>query len=77
MERGVIMETLINLYNQFAEQVKEIDNKIQNVQREIDQYCSNNSEEIKARITKLEKQIVKIDDYLLRIKGFQELAKKI
>lgn len=70
------METLINLYNQFAEQVKEIDNKIQNVQREIDQYCSNNSEEIKARITKLEEQIFKIDDYLLRIKGFQELAKK-
>lgn len=70
------MGTLIESYNQVVSQVKAINDKIQKTELEIRQRSDNMSVNTVARIIKLEEQLEKIDDYLLRIKGFQELAKK-
>ncbi len=67
---------LIESYNRIFVQTKNIIEKIQALETEIKKKSVDNSGNISARIQKLNEQIDKIDDYLLRIKGFQELAKK-
>ena len=70
------MSALIDLYNQVVSQAKDINEQIQKAEQEIARLTSAFSGDASVRITKLEEQLVKIDDYLLKIKGFQELAKK-
>lgn len=70
------MGVLIDAYRQVASKVNEINANIQNIEAEIKKKTKDNSGSRKARIIKLQEQLEKIDDYLLRIRGFQELAKK-
>lgn len=70
------MSALIELYTQVSRQVLEMNKGISDAEKEIAKLSSRYSENVSVRIAKLEEQLKKIDDYLLRIKGFQDLAKK-
>ncbi len=70
------MESLIEVYNRLALKIKTVSDEIAKTESAICELSSDTSENRTLRIAKLEEQIEKIDDYLLKIKGFQELAKK-
>lgn len=70
------MEKLLELYHQVIEVVNGLDEKIRRTEDEIRKRKAAASFDSSARIEKLKEQLVKIDDYLLRVRGFQELAKK-
>lgn len=70
------MSSLIENYNNVVKRVKELNSQIDSNKQAIANLKTNSEGDISARITNLEEQLVKIDDYLLKIKGFQELAKK-
>lgn len=70
------MGKLIDSYNEIISHVKSINDRIRQIESEIQQKSVDTASDNTARIIKLEEQLVKIDDYLLRVKGFQELAKK-
>ena len=70
------MSTIIELYNQVSKRVQELNARIKSAEDEILKISTAFSGDNSARIARLEEQLVKIDDYLLKIKGFQELAKK-
>ena len=70
------MGKLIESYNDIISRVKSINDRIRQIESEIQQKSADATSDNTARILKLEEQLVKIDDYVLRIKGFQELAKK-
>lgn len=70
------MGTLIESYNQIFNKVKSYQDRIAELEELIRVKSEDTSANVLERIEKLEEQLVKIDDYLLRIKGFQELAKK-
>ena len=70
------MGALFEIYNQVVLKTRQIQERIQSIDNEIKRLSTDHSESRLARIAKLEEQLVKIDDYLLKIKGFQELAKK-
>ena len=70
------MSALIDSYNLIISRVNEINDKIHKAEQQIEGFGASLSGDTNARIQKLEEQLVKIDDYLLKIKGFEELAKK-
>lgn len=76
MERELFMSTLIESYNQIYLNIKESNERIRQIEETIQQKSVDHSGNIKLRISKLEEQIEKIEEYLLKVKGFQELAKK-
>lgn len=70
------MGKLIDSYNEILFHIKSINDRISQIESEIHQKSADIVSDNTSRIIKLEEQLVKIDDYLLRVKGFQELAKK-
>ena len=70
------MSTLIDSYRNASKQLQELNDKIAKEKSKIEQLSASVSGDSSVRITKLEEQLVKIDEYLLKIKGFQELAKR-
>lgn len=70
------MGTLMESYNQVVLKLEAITGRIQKTELEIKQRTDTTLVDTTARIIKLEEQLEKIDEYLLRIKGFQELAKR-
>ena len=70
------MRPLIESYNQLFGKVKAINDKIINTESEIKKLTEDTSGETAIRIERLEAQLAKIEEYIPRIKGFQELAKK-
>lgn len=70
------MSTLINSYRNVSKQLQALNDKITKGKNEIEQLSASFSGDSSVRIAKLEEQLVKIDEYLLKIKGFQELAKR-
>ena len=70
------MGTLIEAYNNVIQQNQRLNDEISKVEAEIHKKTASASDDSAERIERLEAQIEKIDDYLLRIRGFQELAKK-
>lgn len=70
------MGTLIEAYNKVIQQNQKLNDEISKVEAEIHRKTASASDDSAERIERLEAQIEKIDDYLLRIRGFQELAKK-
>lgn len=70
------MSTLIDSYRNASKQLQSLNDKIAKEESTIKQLSASVSGDSSVRITKLEEQLVKIDEYLLKIKGFQELAKR-
>nr|WP_297936288.1 FtsK/SpoIIIE domain-containing protein [uncultured Lachnoclostridium sp.] len=70
------MGKLTESYNDIISRVKSINDRIKLIESEIQRKLADTASDNTARIIKLEEQLAKIDDYLLRVKGFQELAKK-
>lgn len=70
------MNTLIESYNLVLQKVKTLRDKIRDVEQEISNIKNRKEGDVPARIARLEEQLQKIDEYVLKIKGFQELAKK-
>lgn len=70
------MSTLIDSYRNVSKQLQALNDKITKEKNEIEQLSASFSGDSSVRIAKLEEQLVKIDEYLLKIKGFQELAKR-
>lgn len=69
-------QALIEMYKEVLQKIQAVNNNISLAEEKIREIKGNNREDIAARIKTLEDLLVKIDDYLPRIKGFQELAKK-
>ena len=70
------MGTLIEAYNKVIERAQKLNDEIARLEGAIQRKTASANDDSALRIERLETQIEKIDDYLLRIKGFQELAKK-
>lgn len=70
------MSILIDSYKNVSKRLHELNDKIAKEEAEIEQLSASFSGDSSVRIAKLEEQLVKIDEYLLKVKGFQELAKK-
>lgn len=70
------MNSLIKMYNEVVEKVKSISEQIHTIEQEIVDLRNGKDSDVPARIAKLEEQLVKIDEYVLTIKGLQEVAKK-
>ena len=70
------MVKLFELYNDIISRVKSINDRIRQIESEVKKKESDAANDSTSRIIRLEEQLVKIDDYLLRVKGFQELAKR-
>ena len=70
------MSTLIESYNDLILKVKKINDNINMTEQKISELSKSFSGNVSTRIEKLEEQLIKIDEYLLKIRGFQELAKK-
>lgn len=70
------MGKLIDSYNEIISHVRSINDRIKQIESEIKQKSADTLTDKTARILRLQEQLTKIDDYILRVKGFQELAKK-
>lgn len=70
------MKSAIEMYNDVLQKIRSINEKIKRTEQTIASKKTDHAGSSAARIAKLEEQIVKIDEYLPRIQGFQELAKK-
>lgn len=70
------MSILIDSYRNVSKQLQVLKDKITTEENQIEQLSASFSGDSSVRIAKLEEQLVKIDEYLLKIKGFQELAKR-
>lgn len=70
------MGALIDSYKNVSKQLQVWNDQISSAENEIAQLAASFSGDSATRIAKLEEQLVKIDEYLLKIKGYQELAKK-
>lgn len=70
------MSVLIDSYRNVSNQLQVLKDKITTEETKIEQLSASFSGDSSVRIAKLEEQLVKIDEYLLKIKGFQELAKR-
>jgi len=76
LERGPTMGTLIEAYSRAIKQNQSLNEDISRIEVEIQNKTTTAPDDSAQRIERLEAQIVKIDDYLLRIQGFQQLAMK-
>ncbi len=70
------MGTLIEAYEQVSKRVLELNEKLRYVEGEISRLSASFMGDASGRIEKLTEQLEKIDEYLLKIRGFQELAQK-
>ena len=70
------MNSLIDKYSNVFQKIKAINTEIQNAKQKISDIKTECEGNIPARIENLEKTIEKVDEYLLKVKGFQELAKR-
>lgn len=70
------MSSILEVYKELFSKVEDINAKIKSKNSELVRLEHNGKNSYPARIENLEETLVKLDDYLLRVKGFQELAKK-
>lgn len=70
------MASLYGDYKKIAQAIQKINREIEQKHREIDAITTRRADEIPARITNLEAQLKKIDEYQLKIEGFRQLAEK-
>lgn len=70
------MNTILELYNKISSRLEDINNQIADTEQNIADINNAGHTDIPARIEHLEKTLEKIDEYVLKVKGFQELAKK-
>lgn len=70
------MNELIQAYEQVSKRVLELNDKLKDARNEIARLSSSFPGDTSRRIAKLAQQLEKIDEYLLKIKGFQDLAQK-
>lgn len=70
------MSTLLDSYRNVSKRLQIMNDKIEREKSAVEQLSASFSGDSSVRITKLKEQLVKIDEYMLKIKGFQELAKK-
>lgn len=70
------MNSIIELYKQIYNKVEGINAQIESKKSEQNRLLEEGNAHFSARIENLEAALEKADDYLLRVKGFQELAKK-
>lgn len=70
------MNSLMKTYNEVVDTVKSISEQIHTMEQQIVDLRNGKDSDVPARIANLEEQLVKIDEYVLAIKGIQELAKK-
>lgn len=70
------MNELIQAYKQVSKRVLELNDKLKDTQNEIARLSSSFPGDTSRRIAKLTQQLEKIDEYMLKIKGFQDLAQK-
>lgn len=70
------MSALIDSYRNVSKQLLSLNDKIAKEEAEIEQLVASFSGDSSVRIANLEEQLVRIDEYLLKIRGFQELAKR-
>lgn len=70
------MGTLIEAYGQISKRISELNEKVKCTESEISSLSASFAGGTAGRIEKLTEQLEKIDEYLLKIKGFQELAQR-
>lgn len=70
------MGTLIEAYKQVSKRVSELNKRCKDTEDEISRLSATFMGDTSGRIAKLTEQLEKIDEYLLKVKGFQELAQK-
>ena len=70
------MNSIIELYKQIYNKIEGINAQIESKKSEQNRLLEEGNAHFSARIENLEAALEKADDYLLRVKGFQELAKK-
>lgn len=70
------MGALIENYRNISKRVTDLNAKINSAEEAIAKLSNGFAGDTSIRIAKLEEQLIKIDEYLLKVKGFQELAKK-
>ncbi len=70
------MNSLIDKYSSVFQKIKTINTEIQNAKQKISNIKTECEGDIPVRIANLEETLVKVDEYLLKVKGFQELAKR-
>ncbi len=70
------MSALIESYKKIDMKLSEFTSKIDSAEREIEKLTSVFSANTAVRISKIEEQIARVDDYLSKIKEFQKLAKQ-
>ena len=70
------MGTLIEAYERVSGRVSRLQEKVRSTEGEIAGLSASFMGDVSGRIEKLTEQLEKIDEYLLKIKGFQELAQR-
>ena len=70
------MSTILELYNKIYNSLEEINIQITDAERSISEITASGRTDILARIKHLEETLEKVDEYVLKVKGFQKLAKK-
>ena len=70
------MDLVNESYKQVYKKIEEINAQIESKTNEYDVLVKDGSANFAERIKNLEEALEKADDYLLRVRGFQELAKK-
>lgn len=70
------MSVLIDAYEQISKRVSKLNEELKGTEREIEKLSAMFMGDTSGRIAKLEEQLVKIDEYMLKIRGFQDLAQK-
>lgn len=76
MKGGAWMNSIIELYKTIYKKVEDINAQIEIKKNEFAKLSKESGSHFSDRIENLETTLEKVDDYLLRVKGFQELAKK-
>lgn len=70
------MSSLLERYDGILQKLNAINDRIGKTRQKIIDINSGRENNIPARIEKLEEQLVKIDDYMLKIEAFRKLAEK-
>lgn len=70
------MSALIEAYKQVSDHVSKLNAKRRDTESEIARLSASFMGDASGRIAKLTEQLEKIDEYMLKIKGFQELAER-
>lgn len=70
------MASIIEKYNQIYKKIKTNSDERLSLQEQISAMQNDETQNISARITHLEDQIKKIDDYILKVQAFRHLAEK-